>query len=85
MRLRFIALFTRPVYEANDRERLSNYRPISVLSCFSKIPEKVMYKRTVKFLGKHDISFENQYGFSAGKSTQQAILELTDKMSLEIE
>ena len=44
-----------------------------------------MYKRTVKFLDKHDILFKNRYGFRAGKSTQQAILELTDKISLEIE
>ena len=56
-----------------------------MLSCFSKILEKVMYKRIVKFLDKHDILFKNQYGFRAGKSTQQAILELTNKISLEIE
>ena len=79
MRLRFIALFTRPVYEANDRERLSNHRPITVLSCFSKILVKVMYKRIVKFLDKHDILFKKRYGFRARKSTQQAILELADK------
>ena len=66
MRLRFIALITRPVHKANDRERLSNHRPISVLSCFSKRLEKVMYKRIVKFLDKHDILFKNQYGFTAG-------------------
>ena len=44
-----------------------------------------MYKRIVKFLDKHDFLFENQYGFKAGKSTQQAILELTNKISLEID
>lgn len=25
-----------PVYKGNDKEKLSNYRPISVLTCFSK-------------------------------------------------
>ena len=54
-------------------------------SCFSKIVAKVMYKRIVKFLDKHDILFENQYGFRAKQSTQQEILELTDKISLAIE
>ena len=38
-----------------------------------------MYKRILKFLDKHDILFQNQYGFRARKSTQQAILELADK------
>ena len=41
--------------------------------------EKVMYKRIVKFLDKHDILFKKRYGFRARKSTQQAILELADK------
>lgn len=30
-----------PVYRANDNKQLSNYRPISVLTCFSKILEKL--------------------------------------------
>lgn len=54
-------------------------------SCFSKIVEKVMYKRIVKFLDKHDILFKNQYEFRAKQSTQQEILELTHKISLAIE
>ena len=33
----------------------SNYRPISLLSVFSKIIEKVMYERLYKFLEKHEI------------------------------
>ena len=74
-----------PVYKGNDKEKLSNYRPISVLSCFSKILEKVIYKRVIKFLDTHDILTENQYGFRAGRSTQQAIIELIDKVSMAIE
>ena len=74
-----------PVSKGNDKEKLSNYRPISVLSCFSKILEKVMYKRVIKFLDTHDILTENQYGFRAGRSTQQAIIELIDKVSMAIE
>lgn len=54
-------------------------------SCFSKIVEKVMYKRIVKFLDKHDTLFKNQYEFRAKQSTQQEILELTHKISLAIE
>ena len=39
-----VALVT-PAFKANDREEFSNYRPISVLPCFSKILEKLMYNR----------------------------------------
>ena len=33
----------------------SNYRPISLLSVFSKITEKAMYERLYDFLEKHSI------------------------------
>lgn len=36
-----IAVVT-PIFKSNDRESFSNYRPISVLPCFSKILEKLM-------------------------------------------
>ena len=41
-----------PMFKSNDKESFSHYRPISVLPCFSKILEKLMYKRVVKFLDK---------------------------------
>ena len=36
-----IAVVT-PIFKANDKELFSNYRPMSVLPCFSKILEKLM-------------------------------------------
>ena len=57
-----IAVVT-PIYKSSDKESFSNYRPISVLTCFSKILEKLMYKRIVTFLDKQNILSERQYGF----------------------
>jgi hypothetical protein len=42
-----IALVT-PIYKANKKNEFKNYRLISVLSCFSKLLEKLMYKRLIK-------------------------------------
>ena len=36
-----------PVYKAKSRDTFSNYRPISLLSNFSKILEKVVHKRLI--------------------------------------
>jgi len=74
-----------PVYKANSKENFSNYRPISVLPCFSKVLEKLMYKREITFLSKNNILSNNQYGFRAGHSTQQVVIELVDKISQAIE
>ena len=57
-----VALVT-PVFKANDKEEFSNYRLISVLPCFSKILEKLMYNRLLKYLDQNNILFPSQYGF----------------------
>ena len=44
-----IALVT-PIFRANESNKFKNYRPISVLTCFSKLLEKFMYKRLIKFI-----------------------------------
>ena len=74
-----------PIFKSNDKKSFSNYRPISVLPCFSKILEKLMYKRVVKFLDKHSILSENQYGFRKKRSTNLAIMELVTKISKAID
>ena len=44
-----------PVFKAGDLKSVTNYRPISILSIFSKIFEKVIYKRLDDFLTKNEI------------------------------
>ena len=74
-----IALVT-PVLKANSKDEFSNYRPISVLPCFSKFLEKIMYKRVVKYLDKHNMLFQSQYGFRKKHSTNLATIELVTKI-----
>ena len=79
-----IAVVT-PIFTSNDKESFSNYRPISVLPCFSKIFERLMYNRVVKFLDKHNILNENQYSFRKKRSTNLATVELITKISKVID
>ena len=69
-----------PLYKKNSPEVLSNYRPISLLSVFSKIVEKLMHKRLYSFLEKYDILHSLQFGFRAKHSTLHALISLTESV-----
>ena len=45
------------VYKKGSQTSLSNYRPISFLSVFKKLLEKLMCNRSLKFLEKNNIYF----------------------------
>ena len=53
-----------PIYKADDVNEIGNYRPISVLPCFSKILERIMYNnRLFKYLTTNEILHENNLDF----------------------
>ena len=58
---------------------------MSVLPAFSKILERVMYNRVLKFLKKNNILSDNQYGFRKHHSTSYALTCLYDKISSAID
>ncbi|KAL0819437.1 hypothetical protein ABMA28_007542 [Loxostege sticticalis] len=67
-----------PVHKGGDRDNVTNYRPISVLTSLSKILEKVLNKRLIEFLENHKILSDCQFGFRSKKSTEDAVQELTE-------
>lgn len=70
----------KPLFKEGDRTDLNNYRPISLISNFSKIIEMIIKTQLVKFLEINNLLSENQFGFRQGKSTEDAILYLTSKV-----
>ena len=68
------------MYKSGDATHPANYRPISTLSSFRKVFEKLIYNQLYNFLEKHSILYKYQLGFRKGYSTEQAILELTDSL-----
>ena len=59
---------------------LNNYRPISMLSVFSKIFEKLIHRQISEFLESNDILNESQYGFRKKRSTLHALLNSTENI-----
>lgn len=63
-----------PIYKTGSRVQCNNYRPISLLSCFSKVFEKIMKQKIINFLNKVNFFSSNQFGFRSGLDTEQALL-----------
>ena len=74
-----------PVHKKDSPSCMDNYRPISLLSIFNKIMEKLMYKRLISFIDKYNILYDKQFGFREKHSTVQAILLITDQIRNAIE
>ena len=62
-----------PVYKKGDPQKFDNYRPISTLPIFSKLFEKLLYKRIYSFLIAKGVLYEKQFGFRKNHSTSHAI------------
>ena len=74
-----------PVYKCNDKQTLSNYRPISILTLFSKVLETVMYKSISKFLDSYSLIHDRQFGFRNNHSTTHAIITLVNKITESVD
>ena len=70
-----------PLFKANDPMKFNNYRPISLLPVLSKIFEKLMYTRLIKFINKFKLLHKLQFGFREGHSTCMALMILLDKIT----
>ena len=73
-----------PLFKTGSKSKLSNYRPISLLSCLSKVLEKLFYSRLINYLNKNSILHHNQYGCCSGLSTSHALLDVVTTTSNNI-
>ena len=74
-----------PSHKKGSTKDVNNFRPISLLSIFSKIMEKLMTIRLTNFLDLHSIIFPNQFGFRAGCSTTHSLISITETINKTIE
>ena len=69
-----------PLFKNGDPENITNYRPISVFPCFSKVLEGTMYNWLYKYLYEEKLLYSKQFGFQKGHSTDHAIVHLVDQI-----
>lgn len=63
----------KPLLKSDSGTSMENYRPICLLSSFSKIFEKYVAGKLIAFLDKYELLNDNQFGFRKGRSTTSAI------------
>lgn len=69
-----------PLYKKDDKCNANNYRPISLLSIFSKILEKIVKTRLITFLAKQNFFSKNQYGFQSKLNTSSALVDFMSQI-----
>ena len=67
-----------PVHKKGEQDEKNNYRPITVLTQFNQIFERLLSKRFLNFFEKHNIITKKQFGFLKKHCTEHAILDLKE-------
>ena len=81
-----------PVHKKNDKQIISNYRPISLLPILAKVFERIIFKNLYNYLIFNNLITKNQSGFRPGDSCSNQLLSLVhdihkafnDKKCLEV-
>ena len=68
-----------PILKSGKKELLTNCRRISVLSCFSKILERIMYNQVYNYLNDNNL-VRKQFGFMKCHSADHALIKLIDSI-----
>ena len=58
-----------PLHKKGDKSSLNNYRPVSLLSCVSKILERIVFKHVYNHIHDRNLLSSDQSGFKPGDST----------------
>lgn len=74
----------KPLHKKGSKKESENYRPIALLPNFSKIFEKVIYKRIANFLEKHNVLSQYQFGFRKMRSTSLSIFTFLHRLCEDV-
>ena len=58
-----------PIHKNGEKQNPNNYRPISLLSTFNKIFEKIIYNQLTNYIESNNITYQKQFGFRKYHST----------------
>ena len=68
------------LHKKGDRTNANNYRLITMLPVLSNLLERVAYDQVYGYLVTNKILVKEQYGFRDKRSTDAALIHITDKI-----
>ena len=71
-----------PVHKKNDKQLISNYRPISLLPILAKVFERIIFKNLYNYLISNNLITKNQSGFRPADSVTNQLLALVNDIHL---
>jgi hypothetical protein len=74
-----------PIHKKGSRQKVENYRPISLLNNMSKIFEKVIYKSLYSYLSRNSLLTSLNSGFKKGDGAINQLIYITHKIYEELE
>ena len=68
-----------PIFKSGERDGMNNYRPMSVLSIFARIMEKIVHDQLIDYFKEKQILKKNQHAFRKLRSTITSLVKSTDE------
>ena len=69
-----------PIYKSGKKSDVNNYRPISLLSPFSKIFDSLVCERLSGYFLSNDLLHCKQYGFRKNSTTELAVNQIVEEL-----
>jgi Reverse transcriptase (RNA-dependent DNA polymerase) len=67
-----------PIFKQGDPTLCDNYRPVALVSTFSKILEKMVATDFFNHLDLNNLLYEHQYGFQRRKNTEHNLIQVVN-------
>jgi hypothetical protein len=75
----------KPLYKEGNTSDFSNYRPISLLTSFSKKKKKILHTRIYHYSDQQKVFVNEQHGFRQKTSTETAAFSLLNTILLSLD
>ena len=74
-----------PLYKKGSKAMPENYRPVSLTSHLTKLFQRVLRKKMIKFIEENNLLSGNQHAFRRGRSCLSQLLQHMDEVLLSLQ